>query len=297
MAYTATELVASLRRRSLIPEAAADSSLATADLVALMSEEQQTYVTAEMMKLREEFFVYNYDFAPTTRRVSIPARAIGRKLKDVYQLSGNIYVPMTRIEPEQGQYVTEGEGPSCYFLEDDDLVFVGSLPSAARISYFRRRNKLIETEDAGLITAIDTGTRQVTISSTPTAFTTSVVYDFVEANPNFETLAMDQGVSGIASSVLTFSSALPDGLAVGDYVCVAGESPVPQVPVEIHPLLTQRTAWVALESLGFSTKAKVAENNCKQLLEQLKTLLSPGVEERQRKIVNRAGPGWRRRGR
>jgi hypothetical protein len=289
-------MIASLRRRSLLPEAAANGSLSTSDLVALMSEELQTYVMAEVLKLREEFAVYDYDFTLTdgTASYTIPARAIGSKLKDVYLADGDGWVALPRIEPEEGLGITGAGGPSAYYLKGNSVVFVPE-PGAedVRFSYFRRPNKLVEPDDCGLITAINTGTGVVTVSSVPSDFTTSVRYDLVQANPQFETLAMDKTATAVGASSLTFAT-LPTGLAVGDYVCTAGESPVPQIPVELHPLLAQRTAVKALEALGDS-KVSVAKALCDESLRQAQTLLSPRVEERSRFIVNRNAPGWRRR--
>lgn len=295
LSYTTADLIASLRRRSLVPEAAAEGSLSASDLVALMSEELQTYIVAEMMKLREEFKVVDLDFTTTPGQTSydIPSRAVGSKIKDIFAQEGSAYLQMARIEPEIGIVSSASGLPRAYYLKDNQIVFLSDPGSSVlKISYYRRPNKLIETADAGLITDIDTGTREVTIDNAPTSFTSSVAYDLIQATPHFNFRGVDLSAS-ITGNVLTFADALPTGLAVGDYVCLAGESPVPQIPVELHPLLAQRTAVKALEALG-DPKVSVAKSLCDEALSFAKTQLSPRVEEQARVVVNRYGPGWRR---
>src|SRR5690606_8653031 len=99
-----------------------------------------------------------------------------------------------------------------------------------------------------------------------------------------ECLGIDQTITGISGTTIEFSS-LPDELAVGDYVCLAGESPVPQIPVEFHALLAQEVVVKVLEALGKSTKD--AKDDLKTLKENLPNLITPRVQGESRRVVNR----------
>jgi hypothetical protein len=304
--YTAETLVASLRRRALIPEAAAEGTLALEDLVALMSEEIQDFIIPEVLALNEEFAVEYYDFTTTPGQTAyaFPPRAVGPKLKDVLVIDpagGSVYVPIQRIEPGDAPYIQQsasGMTPYCYYLKANSVVFPTD-PGAiqVRFQYFLRPNALVLTEAAGLITDIDTGTRQVTIDAAPTSgsFTSSVLYDLVQATPHFALRGMDLEAT-IAGDVLTFAEDLPDGLAVGDYVCLAGESPIPMIPVGLHTLLAQRTAVKALEALRDVQGVQIAKAMCDESLKRAQANLSPRVEQGTRYVTNRYGPGWGYRG-
>jgi hypothetical protein len=181
-----------------------------------------------------------------------------------------------------------------YVLEGNKLVLKSSTTSGIlRMRYFIRPNRLVTTDSVGEITAINTTTHVVTVSVLPSTFITSVTYDLVKGKPGFDTLAMDQSVSAVGTNTLTFST-LPTGLAVGDFVCLAGESPVVQAPVELHPLTVQRTVVAGLAGLG-DAKVKVAAEMAEQMKTMALSLLSPRIVNAPKVIVNRNGPGWKRR--
>jgi hypothetical protein len=299
--YTATQLIASLKRRGQIPRSS-DRSFSEDDLIALMSEELQTYMVSLLMGIREEWFVHSEDTATDgSTRYRIPQRAIGSKLRQVLIGTGeNNFAVLNRIEPKQqyqsvyGINWTASGYVNGYILYDTDIQLVPSQSSGQtiRMVYFRRPNRLVATSECGLITAINTGTREVTITSgeVPTDFSSSVTYDLIRGSPGFGTLAMDQSAT-LASNVLTFAETLPEGLAVGDYVALAGESPIPQIPVELHPLLAQRTVVKVLEALG-DPKVKVALEMCEAQRAAAMALLTPRDEGSPRYLTNFNGPGW-----
>lgn len=298
--HTTTYLLASLKRRGMIPST--DEALATADFLALADEELQTYVVPLLMSVREEYLVAAKDHTITAddTTYAIPTRAIGGKLRDVaISDSSGQFHSLSRIEPERAaDYGTTG-GPNGYKLQNNSVVLVPGASGSSdtlRLTYFQRPNRLVATSAVGEITAINTATRVVTCSNVPTTFTTSETYDLVKGTPGFENHAIDQAVSASvtgASGTVTFSSTLPEDLAVGDFVCLAGESPVPQVPVELHPLLNQRVAFKVQEALG-DPKAGLAKQVCDEMKKNVMTLLTPRSEGSARLIINRYGPGFGR---
>ena len=60
-------------------------------------------------------------------------------------------------------------------------------------------------------------------------------------------IGYDNAIVGISGTTITMTS-LPDGLEVGDWLCLAEESPVPMVPDEMHPVLVQSALVAALSS-------------------------------------------------
>ncbi len=297
--YTATVLLLpSLKRRGMLPSTA--ETLAASDFLALADEELLTYVVPIMVACHEEYFVAAYDQSVVsgTSNYTITPRAMGGKLRDVQLSDGTgAYIPLPRIAPSAVQGYTPTGSPEGYILRGNDVVLTPS-PTAStgtlRMLYFRRPGTLVDVSAAALITAINTGTKVVTLSTTiPSTFTTLVTYDLIQGTPGFATRDIDLAVSAASGTSMTFSAALPTGLAVGDFVALANQSPIPQIPVELHGLLAERVAFRALQALG-DPKAQSAFQVCEATRKNVLALLTPRSEGSSRPLVNYNGPGFRR---
>lgn len=278
--------------------ASSDANYSTDRLLSLMTSQMRGYISKFLMTVREEYLVANKDYSITssTPSIRVPERAIGNKIKNVLLVDGTATVPLPRIEPERRhEFVTSGAAGG-YMFEDSNIVFVPAPTGSftVRVVYFQRRSRLVQATECGLITAINTGAKQVTISAVPTLFTGALTLDFVRATPPFDNLSIDQPAT-IAGSVITFTNALPTGLAVGDYVAFANQSPIPQIPIEMHELLVERAVLRILESLG-DPKAAVT----KALLDEDRNdslgLITPRAEGNARIIRNPYAPGFSGRG-
>jgi hypothetical protein len=290
--YTTTDLITSITKRGLIP--VAQTTFQDEDLVRFMDEELRTIIVPEMMRVRENYFLESYSqtLQASTYRYNLPPRAIGMKIKDMFYVDTNgNYKKLSQTDvAEMTQLELSSNGDPEFFYFIDNFVEILPRPSSSPVGslvqfYFQRRNRLIETTECGQITAINTGTNTVTLNSVPTAFDSTKVYDFVKGTPGFQNLAIDQGPSGVSGSDFIFSS-LPSTLAVNDYLCLAGESPIPQVPLEIHPIVAQHAVMLALTGLNDHAGAERAEKR----LEKMKTvgygLISVRAEEQPKVIVS-----------
>lgn len=290
-AYTSTELLASLKRRGLIPSSA--STFAATDFYKIVDEETQTYIVPLLMETREEYLVATEDVTVTagTESYYIPERAIANKLRDV-TFDGR---SMIRLEPENLDSVsTDISGPGGFYLQGNAIVLPNTASGTMTVSYYQRPNRVVATSSVGEITAINTGTGAVTIGTPPSAFTTSITYDFVKGKPGFDTLAKDLTATAVGVSSVTFTPAnLPTGLAVGDFVCIAKETPIAQVPVELHPLLSERVAATVLHALG-DAKAEAHYRVAADMEKRILKMLQPRTEGANRYIVNKHGVGWGR---
>lgn len=291
-AYTATQLLTSLKSRGLIPST--DETLAASDFLRFVNEEVQTYIVPLLLSVREDYLVTYADVSIVsgTAEYDIPERAVASKLRGIYRLVGNAYVQLPRLELEDVQdWEATGE-PQGYYLRANKVVLVPS-PSASgtlRLHYYQRPNRVVTTSEVGEITNI-VGTT-ITISAAPSAFVTStasngVLYDIVKGKAGFDCLAKDQSVT-VAGTSLTFS-AVSSSVAIGDYVCLAQESPIPQIPVELHPLLSERVTNTALKALG---DAKATYAVADQMEKKILEVLRPRVDGSPRYFMNRHGIGW-----
>lgn len=290
----------------MIP-ASSEGSFSRQDLLALMTEELQTYVVPMLMEVREEYLVVPYDVTTTTSQTyRLPPRAVGSKLRQVLIGPNETnLVLLQRVEPKV-QYTAYnapfglGLGwnnvpyPVGYYFQNASIKTLGSVTAGQllRMMYFLRPNDLVDVDECGVITAINTGTNAVTVNSAPISFDTTATYDFVRSQPGFETLGMDRAATTVVGDVVTFTATLPTDLVVGDYVCLAGQAPVAQVPVECLPLLTQRLVVKVLESLG-DPKVKTSYEACElQRKQVVDALVSPRSEGDSRYVIAYKGPGW-----
>lgn len=302
MDFTTTALLASIRRRASIPTTASTGS-ADSDLLAYANEEMQLSLTSDLIRVREEFFLFHSDTAISGTTYRIPKRAIGKSLRNVALLNSSSFPiqRLTRIEQEKLPGIQSIATTVGYTVENNSIVLVPSASVAngavyLRLSYFIRPNELSQTGSQA-ITAVDTATNRITVSST-SGFTTSTPCDLIRGTSGFEHLAIDSTptVVGTPSNTITFSS-LPGGLAIGDYVVLAEKSPFPQIPAEFHPILAARVALRYLKAIGDRDGANDVQKDLDRMEEKAGILIAPRIEGGPKKIYSTGfvggGNKWR----
>jgi hypothetical protein len=138
------------------------------------------------------------------------------------------------------------------------------------------------------ITAINPSLNQVTVSALPSNISTSTTVDFVMANPNYDYTAIDQTITNIAGSVLTFAS-LPASLSVGDYICQSTQSCVLQIPDELIPLLSQYVVVRVLSAQSDAQALQEAISELQKLESNANLLIAPRVNGKPKRVVNTKG--------
>lgn len=291
MDYTTTGLLANIRRRAMLP-AATTTGTADADLLALANDELWLNVAADILSVREEYGATYTDTTVSGTEYRIPYRALGQsiRLATLRDASGRQF-NLTRLRPEQVEnWAGSSAAPFAFYVRGGYLVLVPSATSSLttlRMDYIARPSELTAvSSDFGTITAINTTTGVVTFSG---SLFVSAAIDFVSGKPGFDVMAAEiTPASSTASTVTVATTSLPVGLAVGDYVCVAGKAPVPTIPAEFHPILAIRTAQTVCRSLGDYELVAVLD---KQLQEAEKdaglTIITPRTPGNPQKAVAR----------
>jgi len=290
-AFTATELLASLKRRGLLPSTT--SAFSTSDYLKIVDEEIQTFVVPLLMDVREEYLVTTSDTSLTsTNRYYIPERAIVGGLRDVRLADGNGgYIALSRYEPDEIEaFPTSSGNATGFYVQGNSVVLVPAQSSGTlQMVYFARPNRMVATTAVGEVLSI-VGNVVTMTATLPSTFTSSVRYDFVKGKPGFDSLAIDYSASAVGSNTVTFSSTPPSDLAAGDFVCLAQESPIPQIPVELHGLLAQRVSATVLSALG-DDKSERAFQIAESMEQRARKLLSPRIQGATRYVKNRYGVG------
>jgi len=254
------ELIDTIRRRAMIPD---DSSVFTnEDLLEIMNEEIDVGLLSTLMSLNEEHLVVQEDIDTAKDRTSytIPYRAVGNKLRDVAYVdsSGGIY-EMSRISLEElsdYRYFKSASREQVFYIQNNQVKLVDTTVAdfeKLRMYFYMRPNKLEDTNRIGVITNINRTTGVIEVSNFPDNFSSLPKMDFVQAETPNKILSYDISPSAVNQNTRTVTftaSDIPESLIVGDYLCRAQETPVPNLPTEFHPILAQRVAVHVLESLG-----------------------------------------------
>jgi len=137
----------------------------------------------------------------------------------------------------------------------------------------------------------------------PSIITNGSVIDFLQTKGGHRTYSIDVeiGASAISGNVINFDlGVIPPSFVVGDYICLANESIIPQIPSDVHSLLAERTCERMLMSIGDVQGSQISAQKVAQLEKQQSAMVDNRVEGAPLKIVNRFSPlrlnkRWRRR--
>lgn len=273
-----TELINALKIKGSFPTS--DDLFSNDDFLVLFNMQMKVEILPIMLKLNEEYFLQYKDFTISQgAKYRIPSRAIGTNIRDLKKIdsSGN-YTDINRLFEED-----RSSGKSGFYMNRNSVELTNDFISdTLRMTYFARPNKLVLTTSCAQITSMDTVLNTVVVSSAPATMSTGVLVDFIQNNNPFDLLSFDQSLVSVSGTTLEVT-ALPSGLEVGDWVCIANESPVPLVPEELHPVLVQSALVTTLSS----KKDKALEYENKKLTEQIEavlTMLDPRVQNNSTKM-------------
>lgn len=305
---TSSTLIESVQRRAAIP--ISNNTFTDSDILAFANEEIKMGLVPSILSYNEEYFVHVHDDVSLEASVDsyeIPYRALGGKLRDVFfkDSNGNLS-EMTRIPPEHKTYFQEGAlntGFTAYYVQGNDIVLVpsvGTSPTGSLVFvYYMRPNELVDEDRVAEITAINTsGANTIyTVDSVPyssgtTYLATTDDLDFIQAKPGHRTRGFDINCTAIDTSAktITFLTAnVPDNVEVGDFICFSGETPIPQIPTDLHSVLAERVAARCLEALGDLEGLQAANQKIAELEVKTGQLIDSRVDGSPQKIVNRTG--------
>jgi len=293
MAYTFDSILDEIKLTGMVPTS--QNTFTEARFQTLINREIRTHILPMMLKLRENYFSYDDDRSPSSSGLAISTRAIGGKVQNVALIEGTNRLDLPWISEEDQIDTDESpvSKPGAYIK--GNVLYVKPATShgysTVRMSIFLRHGKVVPEDEAAQITAIDTGTKTLTFTSgtVPTAWTTSNTFDLIQANPQFDSLAIDQSISSVTTTSMVFSSTLPTRLAVGDWVAKAGETPIIQLPVELHSYLAQLVANQCLKNSPHTKAYEAGVEEIKNMRKDIIALFSPRIEKEGKSIKNRTG--------
>lgn len=290
-----TTLIESVKRRASIPTAQA--TFEESDFLAFANEEMSMGMLPAILQYHEEFLVYQEE-APIEANVSsysIPDRAVGNKLRAIFfkDTSGTLH-EMARISPDDLAIYANPSGINIYksyYVQNNSIVLVPEVKTNVYGSlvmfYYMRPNELVSSSRIATVTAKTATT--LTVNTIPTIFTIATPLDMLEASGGLRTLTKDVTPTAVnyGTKVLTFASGeIPDSLAIGDNVALAGECYVPQIPNDLHSILAQRVAARCTEAMGDAAGLQAANAKIVEMELKMGNLIDNRSESDPQKITN-----------
>lgn len=294
------KLIRSIKRRAMIPSD--QVTFDTEDFLEIINEEIQMNALPHLLTVHEEYLVYDVDipFEENKFEYEIPYRSVGNKLRDLHYVdnNGDILREASRVSLEElmdYKYNNDTNYTGQFYVKNNKIVIIGSAPqslASLRMYFYLSPSDLVEEKNTGTITSIDRNTGIISLDNFPDMYSTNTLFDFVSSrNPNnlvdFDITATS--TDSVTSSVVFNPTDIPDTLQVGDYVCISQETPVPQLPSELHPLLAQRVAIACLEALNDTEGITNAQRKLLEAERSTWDLVDNRVEGANQKINNRHG--------
>ncbi len=292
MSVTADDLLARIKRR--VTQPATQRLLDDADMLALANDVIREKMVPLHLSANQDYFVTTYIQPTVAGQATYPInyRAIARGLRDLKLVnagnSQNTY-NLRLIALEDEHLFSSQSNPTGFYFTGDTITL---LPTPVNADYNIKqfinlqRGALVTVANAAQITNI-TGTT-LTVSSLPATMTAGIAIDFIQGTSGCSTLAWDQTITSNSTSSLTFAS-IPATLVVGDWIAIAQQSPLVQLPDESVPLLVTWTSERILYAVGDFDGADRLRGDAQLQEKDYLMIIQPRIEGERTKIVNRNG--------
>lgn len=249
--------------------------LTNAQLLPIMDDVLQSEVFPRVLEAKEDYRVYFKDYTLTADQAEyrLPPRAHAGRLKDVQivDASGNaVSVPQIDLEQIADTHAFSTGNiyrPRAFYWRDD---WIGLHPAPRstgeilRLYYYMRPGELVLEASAATVSDV-TGELQsvISMSGVPGTWSEGDEVDIIGGTGGFPTLHMEEELGDLLGSLVVTLPVDENQAQVGDWVALAGQSPIPQIPDVAFPLLTLRTAAIACEvtkdTQGASVQSQLAD--------------------------------------
>lgn len=299
MSMTCDEFLEAVKTLITVPS---NQSLLDDDQILTFADfENRNTVTPLMESLNQDFFLtpsQRYPLVPNQSRYPIPARAVGRKLRDLALTdSAGGYWSFPLVGLSRGHMINFGEIPYGFRYEGDRIVVLPAPTTTNDFGitfYFSATpGKFVKTAAAAVVDSVNGN--DITFTALPPTFSNNRRVDCIngEAGNWFKFIGMK--ITNITANTVTLDQEIPTDVEPGDYVVLTGESPVIQLPEEAIPLLLNATSKRVLAAYSdFEAKADI-EKEIKEQKETVARLMQPRVSSQPIRLVNPYGIGRGRR--
>lgn len=287
--YTTDDLIEDVLLLGHVPTG--NNTLTPTKILRLANMELQLPITKLILSTRGGYYLTYEDQAIVdTGLYVIPSDAIGGVLANVELVQNTTIIQVNQID-ESEQFATNSPTSTSYgyFMRGN---YVQILPTpnigTARLWFFKRTSEMVLTSAASQITAINGAV--YTVSSIPSTITTGSFIDLCGDQPPFNILGDDLEILDITGTDITLSEEV-DTAAIGDWIALHNQTPIPQIPVEFRLLLAQSVVVKNYELQGYLDKMMAAQKKLDQYTKDTFNLITPRIKS-QTKIISPVNGGF-----
>jgi hypothetical protein len=228
----------------------------------------------------------------------MPARAIAGGLEhiEIANGTGGGWGPMTEVMAKRadelsGPSGTPSQGTPEYFIVEGDQVRLIPCPSTSnfriKMRYYRRASRVVDEQTRGLISAVNTTARTITVNvipfdqelSVPAAITSGVTLIDVVHPTGWHELALTGASQTFSGTTITVGGTLDmTKIEVGDYVRAAEQAEWPALPEDFYRTLADAAAVTILTSKGYGPKGAQIAQKMGADLHRFRSLLNPRIK-------------------
>lgn len=287
--YSVTQIIADVETNIGSPDN--NNFLDDSDHINILNQALMGELVPELKSVHENYFVTYTDQAVTsgTAAYDIPSDAIGGTLKSLHQVSTD-GTTLTKLDMLTLEDVSSGilQGSIYGFYVTGNQWTLFPTPTSdltIRVWYHKRPNVLVTPADGGTVASVDTVNKQFTMAATlPSSWVAGVTLDVVRATPPFKTVLSGITITGTSSKTVVVDDVT--GIQVGDTVAEAGTSIIPQIPAELHPLLTQLGTVGALKAKNNLEAAEVERARYGEMASERFKIVTPRVDDSLKRITS-----------
>ena len=290
--FDTTEVFALMKRRGFVPTNT--GSFTESDFLLAASEEIEAHILPKLIEAKSKhlFQTKTHALVASTATYRIPDRCAAILAVWLRQSDGR-ETPLDEEEVERipflGINANQTGTPRFYTIEGQFLTLYPTPVGASGtlvIKYQLRPSRLVKVSEAGLITSVAGYPNSVAYSA-GSNLTGATVFDIIRAK-GFDLIAVDITGAGGGGSV-TATAQIPAEAAVNDYVCVAGETPIPNLPMGLHLPAAMRGVGSIIAAKGDFQLAAWLANEAEKKEAAVLNSLVPRNKDEQQDIVN---PDW-----
>lgn len=291
--YTTEDLIEQIKDNTSTEFAQGRFSQST--VISLCNQETKKRIKPIITDLQKEFFVVTTKVSMQIgdQYLRIPKRAASRGIRSMFLMIGNSKYDLTQITREQADAEQSSELgiPRAFYFEADSVVFMQPMGQETIVCMALEvaPGNLVLSTQVTTVSSVDFLSGVVIVGGNPTGFGTAVPYDFVQQlGYGNAALAVGLTPASVAGTTYTFNPAeLPLTLKAGDYFCLAGESPIPNMPDEAVVCLIHAVSARIFSLRGDYQAVTVERSELQNAIIYLERALSDRIEGDRPTIANK----------
>lgn len=295
--YTTDSLIDAIKRNAAIP--VHQQTFKNDDFIAFLNEEMSMGLVPNILRMKENYFLVteNIPLVANKNQYEIPRRAIGNKVREIsFKDSTDSIYEMTQIQIGDLPYYNVNSGssdPSAYYISNNIINLLTKNPGSSgflSVSYYIRPNQLVLLADVGIIQSIDRTTGEIFLDKLPVGFSVTQEFDFIQHTSPHKCINIDVNLTGTNALTKTITLAvadIPENLQIGDHICLAQQSAIPQIPSDMHALLAHKATARCVAAQGDMEGLQILNSKIQEFSDNSMNLIDDRVEDSPKKIVNR----------